>query len=209
MHRSTHQVAVTSRHAHSENDGDSLSGDSWTVQMETDEQQFAGVGDRDRMVASLNAPDAPAETNMLCGSCFTRGGPRPLPIPSQAPLAGHRRPPFQSPDAISMTSVLPLINMVRSQEASSLMAPAVLDRWHQHGKMFTMLKINPFDEVPMTPGAQQKLLVWLKHTVTALIAYRATSLEHEHIVLQRLTDTILPVTKLTWKTCQTVVLVRS
>jgi hypothetical protein len=42
--------------------------------------------------------------------------------------------------------------MVRSQEVASALAPAALDRWHQHGKMFMMLKISPFGEVPMTPG---------------------------------------------------------
>jgi hypothetical protein len=66
-----------------------------------------------------------------------------------------------------VASVLPLISMVRSQEVASALAPAALDRWHQHGKMFMMLKISPFGEVPMTPGAQQKLLVWLKPLLSA------------------------------------------
>ena len=80
------------------------------------------------------------------------------------------------------------------------MRQAELDRWHQHGKMFAFnLNIASFGEVPMTPGAQQKLLIWLKDTAAALAAYRATSLEHEDIVLQRLTDAILPSVNLTWE----------
>ena len=43
-------------------------------------------------------------------------------------MAAGLNPPFQSPDALTVSSVLPLINMVRSQEVASLMAPAVLDR---------------------------------------------------------------------------------
>jgi len=50
----------------------------------------------------------------------------------------------------------------------------------------------------MTPGAQQKLLIWLKNIAAALAAYRATSLEHEELILQKLTDAILPPAKLTW-----------
>jgi hypothetical protein len=73
----------------------------------------------------------------------------------------------------SLVSVLPLIKIVRSQHDASLMQQAALDRWHQHGKMlFTCLKIHPFGEVPMTPGAQQKLLIWLKNTAAALVPYR-------------------------------------
>jgi hypothetical protein len=49
----------------------------------------------------------------------------------------------------------------------------------------------------MTAGAQQKLLIWLKNTATALVAYRATSCEHEDIILQKLTDVILQPAKLT------------
>jgi hypothetical protein len=89
--------------------------------------------------------------------------------------------------------------MVRSQDAASRMLRAELDRWHQHGKLFmSSLKIAPFGEVPMTAGAQQKLLIWLKNTATALVAYRATSGEHEDIILQKLTDAILQPAKLTW-----------
>jgi hypothetical protein len=94
--------------------------------------------------------------------------------------------------------VLPLIGMVRSQDATSVMTQADLDRWHQHGRMFmSSLKIHSFGEVPMTSGAQQKLLVWLKNTAAALVAYRATSLEHEDMILQKLTDAIQPAAKLT------------
>ena len=71
---------VEARRARSENDGDSLSGDSWGGQMEADEQELAGTGDRDRMTAGLNAPGAPSEANMPSGAHFARGGPRPLPI---------------------------------------------------------------------------------------------------------------------------------
>jgi hypothetical protein len=91
------------------------------------------------------------------------------------------------------------MHMVRSQDAASRMLRAELDRWHQHGKLFmSSLKIAPFGEVPMTAGAQQKLLIWLKNTATALVAYRATSGEHEDIILQKLTDAILQPAKLTW-----------
>ena len=51
----------------------------------------------------------------------------------------------------------------------------------------------------MTAGAQQKLLIWLKETANALVAYRATSFEHEDIILQKLTDAILQPAKLTWE----------
>jgi hypothetical protein len=50
----------------------------------------------------------------------------------------------------------------------------------------------------LTSGAQQKHLVWLKNTAAALVAYRATSLEHEEMILQKLTDAIQPAAKLTW-----------
>ena len=99
-----------------------------------------------------------------------------------------------------MVNVLPLIKMVHSQDATSRMLRADLDRWHHHGKLFTSsLKIVSFGEVPMIADAQQKLLIWLKNTTAALIAYRATSLEHEDIILQKLTDAILQPAKLTWE----------
>jgi hypothetical protein len=61
----------------------------------------------------------------------------------------------------------------------------------------SLLKIHPFGEVPMTSDAQQKLLVCLKNTAASRVAYRATNLEHEDMILQKLTDTIQPVAKLT------------
>ena len=127
MHRSARQSAVA-RREHSENDGGNTSGDSWVVRMETDEQQLTGAGDRGRMTEGLNSPDDPAEVNMSRGSRLGRGGARPLPIPAQVPPAGHRNPPFQSPDAVAMAGVLPLINMVHSQEDVSLMVPESLGR---------------------------------------------------------------------------------
>ena len=86
MCQSARQTTVVDHRVHSQNDGDSLYGDFSTVQMEADAQQLAGAGDRDRIAAGLNAPDAPAEDNMPCGSC---GGPRPLTIPAQAQPADH------------------------------------------------------------------------------------------------------------------------
>ena len=50
----------------------------------------------------------------------------------------------------------------------------------------------------MTSDAQKKLLVWLKNTAAVLVAYRATSLEHEDMILQKLTDAMQPAAKLTW-----------
>ncbi len=50
----------------------------------------------------------------------------------------------------------------------------------------------------MTSDAQQKLLLWLKNTAAALVTYRATSFEHEDMILQKLTDAILPAATLTW-----------
>jgi len=47
----------------------------------------------------------------------------------------------------------------------------------------------------MTAVAQQKLLLWLKNTVAPLVTYRPTNLEHEDIILQKLTDTVLPAAK--------------
>ncbi len=126
MRRSARQTAAAARRTHSENDGDSL---SWVGQMETDEQQLPGAGDRDRMAAGLNAPVVPEEANMPRGSSFGRGTARPLTtVPAQAPPAGHRNRPFKSPDALAVASVFPLISMVRSQEVDSALAPVALDR---------------------------------------------------------------------------------
>ena len=63
----------------------------------------------------------------------------------------------------------------------------------------TSLKISPFGEIHMTPGAQQKLLICLKNTTAALVAFRATSFEHEDMIVQKLTDVILPTDKLIWE----------
>ena len=170
--------------------------------MEAEEQHLPGAGNHGRVPAGLDAPDAPAAAYMPPGARHGRGGARQSPMPVHVPPAGHRNlplPPIQSPDALAVARVLPLIGMVRSQDAASVMTQADLDRWHQHGRMFmSSLKIHPFGEVPMTSGAQQKLLVWLKNTAAALVAYRATSLEHEDMILQKLTDEIQPATKLTW-----------
>jgi hypothetical protein len=121
-------------------------------------------------------------------------------MPAQVAQAGYTNPPAQSPDALAVASVLPLIGMVHTQDATSLMTQWELDRWQQHGRLFTSsFKIASFGEVPMIAGAQQKLLIWLKNTAAALVAYRATSLEHEDIILQKLTDAILQPAKLTWE----------
>jgi hypothetical protein len=66
----------------------------------------------------------------------------------QGPQAGYTNPPVQSPDALAVTNVLPLTKMVRSQDEASRMMRADLDRWHQHGKLFTSsLKIAPFGKI--------------------------------------------------------------
>jgi hypothetical protein len=161
--KSTCQAAARAR---SENDADSASGDyhsavdSWAGQMEAEEQQLPGAGNHGQGVAVLNVPDDPAVANMQPVVRLGRGGARLLPMPVQASQAGYRNPPVQSPDALAVASVLSLINMVRSQDASSHMLRAELDRWHQHGKLFmSSLKIASFGEVPMTTGDQQKLLI--------------------------------------------------
>jgi len=166
--------------------------------MEVAEQQLPGVEDRDQVPADRHALGAPA-ANMQPAVRRGRGGSR-APLPTQVSQAGYTNLPAQSPDALAVASVLPLIGLVHSQDAASLMTQAELDRWHQHGRLFTSsLKIACFGEVPMIAGAQQKLLLWLKNTAAALVAYRATSLEHEDIILQKLTDAILQPAKLTWE----------
>jgi hypothetical protein len=170
--------------------------------MEVEEQQLPGADNHGQVPVGLDAPGAPAAAYMPPGARHGRGGARQFPIPVHVPPAGHRNlplPPLQSPDALDVAHVLPLIGMVRSQDTSSVMTQADLDRWHQHGRMFmSSLKIHPFGEVPMTSDAQQKLLVWLKNTAAALVTYRTTSLEHEDMILQKLTDAIQPAAKLTW-----------
>jgi hypothetical protein len=141
--------------------------------MEAEEQQLPGAGNRGQGVAGLNAPGAPAVANMQPVVRLGREGPRLPPMPAQASQAGPRNPPVQSPDALAVASVLPLINMVRSQDAASRMLRAELDRWYQDGNLFmSSLKIASFGEVPMTAGAQQKLLIWLKNAPTGYVRGR-------------------------------------
>jgi hypothetical protein len=170
--------------------------------MEAEEQQLPVADNHGQVHAGFDAPVAPAATYMPPGARHGRGGARQFPMPVHVPPTGHRNlplPPLQSTDALSVSRVLPLIGMVHSQDEASVMTQADLDRWHQHGRMFmSSLKIHPFGEVPMTSGAQQKLLVWFKNTAAALVAYRATSLEYDDMILQKLTDAIQPTPKLTW-----------
>ena len=193
--RSTRQAATSAR---SEHEAGSVSGvddsaaGSWAGQMEEEEQQLPGSGNRGQGAARLNVP-----ANMQPAVGLGRGGTRSML--AQTSPAGYTNPPLQSPDALAVASVLPLIKMVRSQDAASRMQRADLHLWHQHGQFFMRgLKIEPFGEVPMTAGAQQKLLIWLKETANALVAFRATSLDHEDMILQKLTDAILKPAKLTW-----------
>jgi hypothetical protein len=115
--KSTRQAAVRAR---SENDVGSASGDydsaadSWAGQMEEEEQQLPGAGNRGQGAAGLTAPGAPAVANMQPAVRLGRGGARLPPMPAQASQAGPRHPPVQSPDALAVASVLPLINMVHS-----------------------------------------------------------------------------------------------
>jgi hypothetical protein len=131
--------------------------------MEAEEHQLPGDGNHGQVPAVLDAPGTPATAYMSPGACHDCGGVRKFPIPVHVPPAGHRNlplPPLQSPDALAVTHVLPLIGMVHRQDTASVMTQTDLDRWHQHGRMFmSSLKITPFDEVPMTSDAQQKLLV--------------------------------------------------
>jgi hypothetical protein len=160
--------------------------------MEEEEQQLPGAGNRGQGAADLNAPGAPTVANMQPVVRLGSGGTRLPPMPAQVSQAGSRNPPVQSPDALTVDSVLPLINVVHSQDVVIRMLCAEIDRWYQHGKLFmSSLKIASFGEVPMTADAQQKLLIWLKNTATTLVAYRTTSCEHEDIILQKITDTIL------------------
>ena len=128
--KSTRQAAAR---AHSENDAGSVSGDydsandSWAGQMESEEQQLPGAGNRGQGAASFNAPGAPV-ANMQPVVRLGRGGARLLPMPAQASQTGYTNPPVQSSDALAVASVLPLINMVRSQDAASRMLRADLDR---------------------------------------------------------------------------------
>ena len=200
MPRSRRQSAAA-RRDNSENDARSVrsgsvhrvAGNSGEDQVEAEVQQVPGAGDHGRI--QMEVDDQPA-AGAGARAGRGRGGPLPIPAPTQADRGVA---PAQLQDAIDVASVTPLLKLVRSQQEASRMRQAELDRWHQHGKMFAFnLNIASFGEVPMTPGAQQKLLIWLKDTAAALAAYRATSLEHEELILQKLTDAILPPTKLTW-----------
>ena len=200
MPRSRRQSAAA-RRDNSENDArsvrsgsvNSVAGDSGADQVEAEVQQVPGAGDHGRI--QMEVDDQPA-AGAGARAGRGRGGPLLIPAPTQA---ARGVAPAQLQDAIDVASVTPLLKLVRSQQEASRMRQAELDRWHQHGKMFAFnLNIASFGEVPMTPGAQQKLLIWLKDTVAALAAYRATSLEHEELILQKLTDAILPPAKLTW-----------
>jgi hypothetical protein len=117
--RSTRQSAASAR---SENDAGSVSGvddsaaDSWAGHMEAEEQQLPGAGNRGPGAASLNVP-----ANMQPAVRLGRGGARLLPMPVQASQTGYTNPPVQSPDALAVASVLPLIHMVHSQDAASRM----------------------------------------------------------------------------------------
>ena len=85
--------------------------------MESEEKQLPGADNHGQVPAGLDAPGA--------------GGARQFPMPVHVPPAGHRNlplPPLQSPDALAVARVLPLIGMVRSQDAASVMTQADLDR---------------------------------------------------------------------------------
>ena len=146
--RRTRQAVASARNAN-----DSASEGSIAGSMEAEEQQSPGAEDSDQVPVDLDAPGTPA-ANMQPASR----------VGSRAP-AGYTNPPAQSPDELAVASVLPLIGMVRSQDKASRMPRADLDSWHLHGRHFMSgLKIVSFGEVPMTAGAQQKLLIWLKDT---------------------------------------------
>ena len=127
--RSTRQAATS---AHSEHEAGSVSGvddsaaGSWAGQMEEEEQQLPGAEDRGQVPADLDAPGAPAG-NMQPVGRRGRGGSR-APMPAQVAQAGYTNPPVQSPDALAVSSVLPLIKMVRSQDAPSRMLLTVTSR---------------------------------------------------------------------------------
>ena len=90
-----------------------------------------GVDNHGQVTPGLDARGAPAAAYMPPGARHGRGGARQSPMPVHVPPAGHRNlplPPFQSPDALAVARVLPLIGMVRSQDAASVMTQADLDR---------------------------------------------------------------------------------
>jgi hypothetical protein len=92
--------------------------------MEAEEQQLPGPGNRGQGAASLNTPGDP-EANMQPTVRLGCGGARLPPMTTQASQTGYTNPPVQSPDALAVVSVLPLINMVRSQDVTSPHAAGV------------------------------------------------------------------------------------
>jgi len=135
--------------------------------MEAEEQQLPGAGNHGQVPAGLDAPGAPAAAYMPPGARHGRGGARQFVMPVHVPPAGHLNlplPPLQSSDTLSVSRVLPLIGMVRSQDVASVMTQADLDRWNQHGRIFmSSLKIHPFGEVPMTSDAPKTSCMAQKH----------------------------------------------
>jgi hypothetical protein len=120
--RSTRQAATSARSEHEAGRvsgvDDSTAG-SWAGQMEEEEQQLPGSGNRGQGAARLNVP-----ANMQPAVGLGRGGTRSML--AQTSPAGYTNPPVQSPDALAVASVLPLIKMVRSQDAASRMQRADL-----------------------------------------------------------------------------------
>ncbi len=82
--------------------------------MESEEQQLPGAGNRGQVPAVLDAPGAPAAAYMPPGASHGRAGARQFPMPVHVPPADHRNLPLsslQSPDALTVVRVLPLIGM--------------------------------------------------------------------------------------------------
>ncbi len=82
-----------------ENDSGSVSGDydsttdSWTGQMEAEEQQLPGAENHGQGDVGLNTPDVPEEANIQTVVRLGRGGARLLPMPAQTSQADYRNPP--------------------------------------------------------------------------------------------------------------------
>ena len=86
--------------------------------MEEEDQQLPGSGNRSQGAARLNVP-----ANMQPAVGLGRGGAR---LSAQTSPAVYTNPAVQSPDALAVVSVLPLIKMVRSQDTASRMPRADL-----------------------------------------------------------------------------------
>ncbi len=88
--KNTHQETARAR---SENDVGNASWDydsatdSWAGQMEAEELQLPGAGNRGQGAVGLNAPGAPAVTNIQPVVRLGRGGGRILPMSVQASQA--------------------------------------------------------------------------------------------------------------------------